>query len=696
MRYELLHIHISRGVARAALALVGAAAIAVPQTLAGQTLDQSARQPPDPGNTLTLADPSTHRAVADVLLGSESSDERRQAAAIWLLQTVNRPETVRVLQQTLHPDAPTQARAALCRALSECRWAPSSVGDMLLEALGALPAEERPPLLRALRASPSLDVLAALIPELAQDRSEAVREAAVETLVALTGRDDLGRDQGAWLAWFDTLPDVWSVRAVETLRSGRLEADRDAVVLEAKRRSALVEAYSDLIRAQDASGRDGFLASLLRSDLPEAWTAGLNGAKYAHADAGETAPLVAEAIRDLLRSQNRAKRREAARFIQSISLPVLIDDVRRALLEERDPVAARSLLIAVSTEPSPEVFATVERWMRADVGTRAAAAMVAAELARRRMISPEQSAVLRSIYPATNDPSQLDGLSQAELAMLAVLGLPEDIDGLIARLNGPHAARRREAALALAESPHGVAALIEASRGDPSLVSIAISAVTRFRPTQAGVGDIVSLPTTPETLPALRRIASQIALPQVVTLGSSIDLTPEQRLAVLQTLTGRSTAPADAETLARGLTDLAELHLQTGDAAAAVTVLDGISDGSDRKPGTITRLVALLSLGDHDAARDLGADRDQWEAALSHPAIGSSHAAAREVYDEIFGAPSPPASTDEELPGSQDPEASPAGEPAPDQDPAAEPVTADPGPVDPGPAEPGTEPDDDG
>lgn len=305
------------------------------------------------------------------------------------------------------------------------------------------------------------------------------RRAVTQSLVTMTGREDLGAAPDAWRQWLTRhkhLPELaWRTMLAEGVRSraerlAQRERDLLARVTESSRR---------LYVALPAAERPAVLASML-ADAEPALRLLATDLLLRDLERGVTpGPEVAAALTALLEDSHAQIRQAAAVLVDRIVPEGSAARLSVALRKETEPEVAAVMLRAFRRSPDAAAIDAVLRWLEHGEPTRTAAMRaVLALLDSGYTPAPNQTARILAVA----DPNRPTAMLPSGVAVLARLGGDEGLAEVRKMLFDDRPDIRRAAADALLPLPDSVDELLAAAEADPGLLQRAADAVARHGP----------------------------------------------------------------------------------------------------------------------------------------------------------------------------------------------------------------------
>jgi len=585
--------------------------------------------------------PGEKQDMAVVLEAERPTAERRQAAQSLLRGEVG-SEAANAVARVLRDEATDPEAVVLLLGAIEGHGSPPGA---LFEPVGALFDSDdervRVAALRAAGAFRSKRAVRALVGALGRVESGGAREAAWSSLVRLTGRDDLGREAGAWEAWLagvDPLSDgAFHARLAEGLAA---RADRLSARLRARLDEMVRLHREDYLRREGGEARSRKLAELMLHEEPSLRSLGFDLARRELASA--TSSLngeVSGAAASLLDHPDVEVRRKAASLLSQMAATNVIGHVVSALSEERDPAVAAALLDCAARSPVPGLGEPAVAWAeRGGTGAsahRALLALVEADLLEKEALRARAVVALRSRGAAELDPAGLEALlllggKAARRAVLDLVWSSEE-------------ERRRLAASVLASHPWAADHLREAAERWPELLPVAAGAIPAGELAgPKGMRRLIALAegnwaNRVEMRAGLGRLASALPTRELVLVAARPGLGSAAREAVLAPVAER------AETAERvpgggietGLVMLARARLELGNASGAFAALELLPQdegvGATEEVRRL-RVVSLVATGATERAEELGAPAGWWIEGLE---LAAEQPHARGVLEEI-------------------------------------------------------------
>lgn len=445
-------------------------------------------------------------------------------------------------------------------------------------------------ILRALARTSRREAVAAVIGALEQISTLNDSDAVFRTLVAQTGRADIGADADAWRRWWagiEWIPEAEWLRRVAAWQAERA-AELENRLARADRR------LGDLARAQYSltpdADRPAFLLALLGDELGVLRGIGLELATRAVLDARPLPDGLFDLAATILSDARAGNRARAARLIAAAGVDRFGVRLAEAVERERDPDAAAAILDALAISANPGSISRVAAgWLERSAVAPSAARAILRVIDAGGSLEPESLARADAVLRHDAGVS----LGSAGVALFGRIAADDaDFLRLGSLLLHDDAGIRNAAAASLASRAIGIEPLLRASSLNNSYFMPAARAIAAFEPIASGWRRLSAIEGVPDD--ALRAVAE--ALPDAEILLA-----------------------AEAEPIpARVLMLLEGLDLQAGDAnpAAAPT-----------KPGrsAVLRVRAIFELG-RDA--ETIADAERWPGNAWRDEIGFDPAAA--------------------------------------------------------------------
>ncbi|QOI99437.1 MAG: hypothetical protein HRU70_02620 [Phycisphaeraceae bacterium] len=572
------------------------------------------------------------------LLRDGSEAERARAARAALSVETDEP-TRKAVEDALARGVSDPTTHELLRAAARAPSLPAWFERSLLALASAAPDADTAPIARALASARTRDAARALLTIAERVAAPEPRAAAIDALVTLSGRDDLGPDTAAWRRWLDDAAAWDETRWLRELswgqaaRAERLAASRGGAV------RRLVESLRQVHLATPAAERSALLAGMLRDDLDEVRRLGVElvGREL---EAGQRPDQTVElAAIALLGHQDATVRAEGARLLGQLVPDNAAGAVAIALAREHDPRAAAAMLRLASRWPGAALLEASASWLespraRADRASwptpwirQARAAAIDACWALFRagyLYHPDQRArVLRALREIP-----LAELTPAGCMLRVSLGSADDRDQIRTLLRGPDPALRIAAGEALVAFPRHLDTIIDAAAHDPQLIDVAARGVVLHRQTGDGFSRLADLPfaSPQDRRSTLSSVAAMIPAPDVLRAAERVapDMPlQESVLSVLprtERIISERADPANLAAIAEGLVRLADLRLRIGRPAEAVAALDALPDidtvrGSPDEARRL-RTIGFVLLNRLDEAEALAPSPEDFLAAL--------------------------------------------------------------------------------
>jgi hypothetical protein len=596
--------------------------------------------PAAPGFCATLPQPpgETTRA-GDILSDPNAPDEqRRQAAEFLVSQSDQLPACEMIEAELFLPLAGEGGGIYILDAIARSEGAPPKLFPLIVRRLSVASPSEIPRILPAVAAYRTREAARLLVANLDDSLPDAVRSAAAESLVRLSGRDDLPPDRAAWTRWLHESERLsesqWRACLISSLarRNRKLDNERANLV------NRLDAVLRHLHLATPADQRSPFLASLLRDSIPEVRALGLELVARELAASGSLGPEVGEAALALLRSPNVDERATAAGLVRQLSPPGAPDAVAFALRHETDPIPAGALLVASTRWPTPAVAESALRWLAEPGPARDRAAEATWHLLRAGHLNTDQQRA--ALYAARSVPDS--DLTPAWCALLGMLGSDADIERLVPLLTHRDAAIRMAVAETLIWNSSFASSVVEAARNDPVLFDSAARALLAQGPIAETYRVLLSLPrpAPDENLATIIQVGAAMTPPDLWLIASELGESPPGP-ALLRVLASSERRlswwdnEAYREPIAMGTLAYARRLLDENSPAEALALLDSLTelDGLPAIPGwNKTRATALLALGRIEEAESLSPPPSAYFEAL---ALSLSSPHAMQIIDTV-------------------------------------------------------------
>lgn len=338
------------------------------------------------------------------------------------------------------------------------------------------------------------------------------RRAVAQSLITVTGREDLGTSSEAWREWLTRhkhLPAMaWRAVLAEGVRS-RAErlASRERDLL-----TRLTDSTRRLYAALPPAERPAVLASMLADAEPVIRLAATDLLLRDLERGVMPSPQVAAALTVLLEDPQAQIRQVSAVLVDRIVPEGSAARLSVALRKETEPEVAAVMLRAFRRAPDAAAIDAVLRWLEYGEPTRTGAMRAVLGLIESGFTpTPHQAERILAIA----NPAQTTALNPSGVAVLAHLGGEPGLSNVRSLLFADRAEIRRAAADALASEPEHVEDLLAAAEADPTLLQRAADAVARHKP----------------WAPFLRRIAT-------LEMRTSTDASAREPLPITSTLAG--------------------------------------------------------------------------------------------------------------------------------------------------------------
>ncbi|MEM1071357.1 MAG: hypothetical protein AAGH71_00855 [Planctomycetota bacterium] len=550
-----------------------------------------------------------------VLLSSQTTEAARQASAASLLRAeLTRAERRRIISLLSEPTTDPRVREAILLGFGQASMVDPDFEEPLAGLVAVGDERQRPITLRALAAVGTPSAVRVLIDHAADYLPEPVSLTAVECLVRITGRDDLGSDQQAWADWLrdregmDT--EAWNAELLRGVIERGQRLDRDLGL--ANERTA--DVYRRLFLVAPFQDRGPLLAEMLRAEAPLR-DLGIELLYRELSQSRQIDPQVGIAAMEMLGAQTAEVRAEAARLVATLNPEGAGTKLARALEIESDPVAAASLLAASAKWPRVSSVRPALRWLDFGAQTRSDAATLLLALdteglltdpADRRRIAD----ALRAAGPQrlTPDGVRLTVRTGTENDRAVVIDLLPSLEPNV----------RAAAASELARRPEFAERILLAADRDEQLFAAAVAAVATHRATPLGYAALRAIqPPSPDAqrtgLLAVARVLTPV---QLLETAQSYEPDPELRIAILLTVGSAAGDAAEREAIDQTRLLLAQTQLDLGRPDAALTSLAAFTPAPDRDElidaAQTIRVTSLLWLNRIDEAAAINAGADVW------------------------------------------------------------------------------------
>lgn len=515
-------------------------------------------------------------------------DEKAPGAVVFFARAVSE-----------HPSPPPWAAGPLGRALSAAPLPPEMVPP-LLNALGVFHSRDAvEPVIRFVQSRPSPEQLAP----------------AFAALVRQTGNEAPGSDVNAWSAWWTEVQWIpegdWRLRiaAAHAARSARLTREREALA------GRVMELLGRIHAATPVEQRSALLASMLRDELVEVRTQGVELALRALANAQPLDQTVMSAAFDCLGHTSVSVRAGAARLLENLAPEEGHPRLLEALMAERDARVAAPLLRILAKKPTVGYAQDALRWLEQPGVSRDAAAEALLALHRAGTL-PEEA---RSRAISTIRAIEPERLTVGAVRLFGAIGDAGDAPTMEELLRTGDRAVRLVAAEVVANYPRGVDPLLRAAGSDPELLDAAVRAVMTHRNTAAGYFALgpVAAGAGERGTAALHRVFVGLPLDQVLMVVDGTSGNVPESL-IVAALSDRPTIRDHERAARRLLTMLGAMRMERSDYNGAVEAIDRLlAEGIALDQGaTRVRCVSLAALGRVEDAAATGGAAADWLDAL--------------------------------------------------------------------------------
>ncbi|MEQ8315862.1 MAG: hypothetical protein RIE77_08290 [Phycisphaerales bacterium] len=354
----------------------------------------------------------------------------------------------------------------------------------------------------------------------------------VASLVAMTGRADLGDAPDAWRQWLTRhrhLPPIaWRALLARGLRERAESLDqRERDLLR-----TLVETTRRLYAALPATNRPAALARMLQDAEPAIRLAATDILLRELERGVMPSSEVSTAVVALLDDPQASIRQAAAVLVDRIVPEGSAVRLSVALRQEQDPDVAAVMLRAFRRSPDATAIDAVLRWLEHGEPTRVAAMRAILSLLEAGF-QPNESQ--RGRVLAQLDPQQSASLTPAGVQVLARLGGRPGLEIVRSLLFSARPEIRRAASEALLSSEEFVDDLLVAAEADPALLQRAADAIAMHKPWAGPLRRVA-------TLEARSTVDASASEPLPITASLARLLSMQERLAAAQTLAGHPTA----------------------------------------------------------------------------------------------------------------------------------------------------------
>jgi len=588
---------------------------------------QSAPQPVRPPNPheLTLTNPDA------------STDDRR-AAALQLWEAGQTETLARIIAR-----ADPAIASPILRTVAEFSPVPPpDITAAVIEHLALHGAQAPPAAVRMLAPIREKEAIGAVIAVLSSgDADSSLTEAAIGALIEQTGREDLGEDPEAWVAWWEEarwLP----AREWEAMQAAAHAERARRLQREAERNLArIIDLHRRMHDLTPQDQRSALLATMMGDEARAVRLLAFELAERALLNTQRLDDSVKHAAIERLKDPASGVRTAAASLLFRLGAgQEAAESVRLALGQERDPKAAAAMFTLLRRNPSESDLAICLEWLGAAEPAASAAArtLFASATDGVRMTPRVRSRALASLRAM-----QENELTPGKISLLGVIGAASDrarLESLLAPDTDPSI--RRAAAGALTRWPGSIDALAQATRHDPALLPTLTDALSQHQPTPEG--ELVLLQAgasaQPDAMETQRRRLRRAMPPRALlaTLGSEASS--------LQTL---EEVLLGADALDLGARDprliltqrLIDERYAAGDNAGVAVLVNRIDPSlMETLSHTVRQRCrrALICTERYDDAARLGATEEDWRAAIDRlESSGSELAQAiRTQFQNVF------------------------------------------------------------
>ncbi|MFO0860630.1 MAG: hypothetical protein U0570_08735 [Phycisphaerales bacterium] len=569
-------------------------------------------------------------AQPQVSTQSPSTDVELRAAKAQASRKLAESGASALAPSLREPRASVAFRAAI-EAIADCPVADGSLLPELTAACDAATATEKKAIVRAIssvRERAAMHYLVSLldVPSLDAD----LRASIVWALQRQTGAEGVGESAAAWHARLTDAEkqddSAWRAALLRDLagRADREQASRAMV------QTRLLDSLRALHLATPADKRWPLISSMISDPLPCVNLLGLELVSRELSAGNKPDARLGVDVLPLLEARDATIREQAAILIANLAPPGGSAALKTALDQEANPATASALLNALSRLPGPESEASILRWadpaIWATMGTQVRDASLDACWALYRagsLRSPEASDRVLKAVRAVN----LADLNGSGCRLRAELGDDSDLEAIVVLLGSKIPAQRLATAEALVSSPEYLPRILAAAREDPLLIDVAVRGVLTLAP---NVPNFSAIEEATRRVPDQRRaaltvIASVLNEDEILEAARRLTADPALREAVLAVLSdprrvmAERTEPGRLSYTASALMELAELRIEMGKYAEAITALESLPELPEFAPPDKIqelRTIALVGINRLDQARQVGAKPDAWLRAL--------------------------------------------------------------------------------
>lgn len=565
-------------------------------------------------------------AVVTTLLNPESTPDDRRAAAVQLIETKQFTGLIAAMDSGNQPVV-----AAIFQTIVELGGhPPEPLVEPIIAYLTKQAANADP---MAVRALAGIRTKAAITPVVAllqlENAGSRLTAEAMTTLREQTGREDLGPDPAAWIAWWEEArwlpPREWEAMLAvsHAERARRLQRESDQQVIR------ILDLNRKVYGLTPQDQRSALLVSMMSDEEPGVRALAFELAERALLNTQRLDDPVRIASIERLKDQSSAIRASAASLLFRLGAGnEATEAIRRSIRREADPKAAAAMLEFLRRKPDETDLTICIEWLSDKEPASSAAARTLASAAvsgglNRPHIRNQALATLRSLDSGSFTPGKIE--------LWGMLGETED-RVRIARLLDPSAdpVIRRAAATAIVRWTESVELLTLACRQDAMLFPMLADAVTLHRATPQGYRLLAEISGVDAEARSQRLVRFRRGMPPMAMLET---IQPgESRTAAIESVLFD---PDQRDLLRRDprliLTQaLIEARYEAGEDQAVVeltgqidpSMADRFSDASLRRNRR-----ALISLGRFDEADQAGADEADWQAAAARSQNSGSRAA---------------------------------------------------------------------